>query len=75
MNRRIEQKSRDKNKKGNLIMRSIPRPMITATTALIACISISTDGAARSEINIGSISSEVERKTAMSVPAVIILPE
>ena len=50
-------------------------PIIIATTALIARISIIIEGATLSDIHIGSISSEVERKTAMSVPAVIILPE
>ena len=57
-----------------LITKSIMKPAIIPTTNLIASIlKIKLAGAA-SEINIGSISSEVDKNTAINVPIVIILP-
>ena len=53
---------------------STAKPAIIAIKALIARILPITTGFTASDIRIGSISSEVDRNTAISVPMVITLP-
>ena len=58
----------------NIVFKSIAKPIIIPIPNFIASIcKIVTIGAA-SEINTGNISSEVDKKIAISVPSVITFP-